>query len=167
MRRGYAQPGPVARALGVTGDRWTILILQDLLRGYHRFSQIRASVKGIASNVLSERLKLLEGHGVVERRFYSDHPPRAEYHLTRKGHELGIVAGALAAWGAKYFSDPTVLVHQQCGSPVTVVYQCPACGVQVRGAEVRLVDRSGAPEAEDVGGGRSGREDAPPKYLMT
>ena len=142
MSKSYAQAGPVAKALEVIGGRWTALILLELLRGNHRFAELRESVQGIAPNVLSDRLKHLEKHGIVERRFYSDHPPRAEYYLTRKGHELGIVAGALAAWGAKYLSDNTVLVHTECGSPMRVVYYCAGCQTQVRGAGVRLVDRS-------------------------
>jgi len=138
LSKTYAQSSPVARTLEVVGERWTILILQELLRGSHRFADLKESIQGIASNLLSERLKLLEKHGVVERKFYSDHPPRAEYHLTRKGHELGIVAGALAAWGAKYVSDDMVLVHNQCGSVMQVVYYCPECEEQVAGAGVHL-----------------------------
>ena len=139
MPNTYNQPGPVARTLEVVGERWTLLILQELLRGSHRFTEVRDSLQGIAPNILSERLKVLEAHGIVERRFYSDHPPRAEYHLTRKGHELGIVAGALAVWGAKYLSDEIVLAHTECGSQLRVVYYCPSCDVHVRGAGVRLI----------------------------
>lgn len=138
MPKAYIQRGPVARTLELVGERWTILILQELLRGSHRFADLRESVGGIAPNVLSDRLKVLEAYEVVERRFYSDHPPRAEYHLTKKGHELGIVAGALAVWGAKHLSDDTVLVHTKCGSGMRVVYYCPTCDTSVRGAGVRL-----------------------------
>ncbi len=147
MSRAYAQSGPVARALELVGERWTILILQELLRGLHRFTDLKDSVDGIAPNVLSDRLKVLEACGVVERRFYSDHPPRAEYHLTRKGHELGVVAGGLAVWGAKHLADDIVLTHTECGSAVEVVYHCPTCEVRIRGAGVRLVDRGGAAAA--------------------
>ena len=147
MARTYTQPSPVARALEVVGERWTLLILQDLLRGYRRFAELKESVEGIASNVLAARLKLLERHGVVERHFYSQHPPRAEYRLTRKGHELGVVAGALAAWGAKYLSDDTVLVHNECGSRIEVEYHCPHCDTSVAGAGVRLVDNGNGASA--------------------
>ena len=146
MPKTYTQPGPVARSLEVVGERWTLLILLDLLRGQHRFADLKESVQGIAPNILSDRLKLLEAHGIVERRFYSDHPPRAEYRLTRKGHELGVVAGALAAWGAKHLSDAEVLIHKECGSPIRVAYYCPACDLQVQGAHVRLVDRGASAE---------------------
>ncbi|HJO82761.1 MAG: helix-turn-helix domain-containing protein [SAR202 cluster bacterium] len=138
MAKTYVQSGPVARALELVGERWTILILQELLRGRTRFAQLKESVGGIAPNVLSDRLKTLEDYDVVERRFYSDHPPRAEYRLTKKGHELGIVAGALAVWGAKYLSDDIVLAHTECGSAMNVIYYCPTCETSVKGAGVRL-----------------------------
>ena len=141
MPRVYDQSSPIARTLEVVGDRWTILILQDLLRGYHRFVELKESLKGVPTNILSGRLRLLESHGIVGRRIYSEHPLRAQYHLTRKGHELGIVAGALATWGDKHMSDDIVLVHAECGSPMQVVYYCMFCEAQVPGAQVRLVDR--------------------------
>src|SRR5437868_4404303 len=93
---------PVASSLDVVGDRWTLLLVRDLLRGRSRFSDLQQTVEGIPPSVLSARLKLLEAEGVVSRRFYSDHPPRAEYVLTRKGHALGVVVGALASWGERY-----------------------------------------------------------------
>ena len=153
MPKSYTQPGPVARTLEVIGERWTLLILQDLLRGHHRFADLKESVQGIAPNVLSERLKLLEASGVVERRLYSDHPLRAEYYLTKTGHELGVVAGALASWGARHLSDEQVLVHRECGSPIGVVYHCPTCDVHVQGAGVRFVDRSESAQESVASGG--------------
>ena len=141
MPKTYDLSGPVAKTLEVVGERWTLLILQDLLRGCHRFADLRGSVQGIAPNVLSGRLMRLEANDIVERRFYSDHPPRAEYYLTRKGHELGVVVGALAAWGAKYLTDSTALIHMGCGSLLRVAYRCDTCETAVQGSEVRLVDR--------------------------
>src|SRR3712207_7079876 len=82
MARLYNQPCPVAKSLDVLGERWTLLVVRDLLRGRHRFHELAASLPGIAPNVLSDRLKLLEEHGLVERRFYSDHPPRSEEHTS-------------------------------------------------------------------------------------
>ena len=133
---------PVARALEIVGDRWTVLILLELLRGFLRFAELRRRVSGIAPNILSHRLKRLERHGIVARRFYSEHPPRAEYTLTRRGHELGVVAGALAVWGRKHLSDEGALVHETCGTPIRVGYFCPACDRAVPGAGVRLVEGS-------------------------
>jgi len=94
---------PVARTLDVIGSSWTCLILRDLLlHGARRFQDLQDSLDGIAPTTLSERLKMLEQNGVVERRFYSMSPPRAEYVLTAKGHDLGPIVGAMRDWGRKY-----------------------------------------------------------------
>lgn len=94
---------PVALALDVVGDRWTLLILRDLLcDGACRFQTLQASLTGIAATTLSARLKALEEHGVVQREFYSEHPPRAEYVLTAKGKKLGPVVRELYKFGAQY-----------------------------------------------------------------
>jgi DNA-binding HxlR family transcriptional regulator len=94
---------PVARTLEIIGDRWTILIIRDLfLDGPRKFLDLESSLQGISPNTLSARLKTLEGAEVVERRFYEQHPPRAEYVLTAKGRELGPVLRALKGWGAKH-----------------------------------------------------------------
>jgi DNA-binding HxlR family transcriptional regulator len=103
MARSYAQEGcPVARTLDVIGERWTALVLRDLFRhGPRRFQDLQASLAGVAPNTLSARLKDLETHGIVERRLYSEHPPRLEYQLTAKGKTLGPVMKALRDWGRK------------------------------------------------------------------
>jgi len=93
---------PVTRALEVIGDRWTILVLRDLfLDGPRRFQDLQESLAGASPNTLSARLKKLEAHGLIERRLYAEHPPRAEYALTPAGRELGPVLKALRDWGAK------------------------------------------------------------------
>ena len=131
---------PVSQALDLVGDRWTLAVLRDLLRGNSRFSELKASVAGIASNILSDRLQRLERNGIVVRRVYSDRPLRAEYRLTRKGHELGVVAGALAAWGARHISRQPYLVHEECGDSAEVRYFCTRCDHTIGRSEVRLVD---------------------------
>lgn len=94
---------PVARTLVVIGARWTPLILRDLLvHGARRFRDLQDSLEGIAPTILSDRLKTLEQHGIVERCFYTQHPPRAEYVLTQKGRDLGPVVRAMRNWGEKY-----------------------------------------------------------------
>ncbi len=91
---------PVARALGLLGDRWTLLIVRDLLLdGPRRFSDLARTVARSSPAILSNRLKRLEQAGLIERRFYSQHPPRAEYLLTTKGESLGPVLGALRQFG--------------------------------------------------------------------
>ncbi len=94
---------PVAATLDVIGDRWTILILRDLVLGRSgRFKDLLQSLQGISPNLLAQRLKRLEREGIVERSFYSDHPPRAEYRFTETGRELGSVVRAMAEWGIEH-----------------------------------------------------------------
>jgi DNA-binding HxlR family transcriptional regulator len=93
-------PCPIAGALDVLGDTWTLLVIRDLLYyGKHRFAEFLDSPEGISTNILAERLGRLEERGLVERRRYQDHPPRDEYHLTRRGHDLLPVLGELIKWG--------------------------------------------------------------------
>lgn len=94
---------PVADTLSVIGSSWTCLIVRDLLlHGARRFQDLQDSLESIAPTTLSERLRALEQKGVVERRFYSMSPPRAEYVLTAKGRDLGPIVDAMRAWGRKY-----------------------------------------------------------------
>ena len=131
----------ITMALDLVGDRWTLAVLGELLRGRTRFSELKASVSGIASNILSDRMRRLERNGIVVRRIYSDHPLRAEYRLTSKGHDLGVVTGALAAWGAQHLSDELSLIHAECGSAAQVRYFCELCERGIRRSEVRLATR--------------------------
>ena len=93
---------PVARTLNVVGDRWTILVLRELSWGRRRFSKLLESLGGISANLLSDRLKRLEESGMVDRVFYSDHPPRAEYRLTKKGKAFVPVLVAMRAYGEEW-----------------------------------------------------------------
>ena len=138
MVKRYGQACPVAKSLELVGDRWTLLIVRDLLPGPRRFQDFQKSLKGIAPNILSDRLKLMEEHGLVRRRFYSEHPPRAEYALSEKGKDLGVVVGALATWGSRHVHRQTALVHAECGHPVEMGYHCSRCGERVRGGSVKL-----------------------------
>ena len=101
--RSYRQKScPVARTLDVVGERWTLLVLRDLfLHGPRRYQDLQDSLAGIAPNTLAARLKTLEDTGFVERKLYSDSPPRLEYHLTDKGKSFGPVMRALREWGQR------------------------------------------------------------------
>jgi len=138
MPKRYGQACPVAKALEVVGDRWTLLLVRDMLSGPRRFQDLQQSLPGIPPNILSDRLKLMDEHGLATRRFYSEHPPRAEYALTDRGRELGVVVGALAAWGSRHVHRQTALVHAECGHPVEVKYFCRQCAGRVRGTTVEL-----------------------------
>ncbi len=98
---------PVARTLNVLGDRWTLLIVRDILAfRRHRFTELLESLPGISPNLLSQRLKQLEDAGIVRRELYSEHPPRMEYRLTEKGKALGPVLSAMRDWGDRYEPSP-------------------------------------------------------------
>ncbi|HEV8392677.1 MAG TPA: helix-turn-helix domain-containing protein [Vicinamibacterales bacterium] len=93
---------PVSCTLDVLGDRWTLLVVRDLMRGKRRFAKLADSPERIPTNILADRLKRLVGLGVVQSRQYSDHPPRVEYQLTAKGEDLRPVLGAMVDWGIRH-----------------------------------------------------------------
>ena len=89
----------MARAVRVLDGKWTMLVIRDLLGGTRRFSELRTSLAGISPKTLTDRLRDLEEHGLVQRVSYAEIPPRVEYTLTKKGRTLEPVIGALADWG--------------------------------------------------------------------
>ena len=113
MKRTYTSQEfcPVARTLDVIGDRWTILVIRDVTLGITKYSDLLESLPGISPNLLSQRLKLLEEAEVLQRSFYNDHPPRAEYLLTDKGRGLVPILRMIAEWGYKYELDETGRRH--------------------------------------------------------
>lgn len=94
---------PIARSLERVGEWWTILILRDALLGTTRFDEFQKSLE-IAPNILTRRLRAMEEAGLLERRRYSERPPRDEYILTRRGRDFSPVLLALLAWGNKHFA---------------------------------------------------------------
>ena len=122
LKRDYeGQICSIARALELVGDRWTLLVVRDLVLGLSRFDQLLDSL-GIASNVLTDRLHRLVDEGIVERVRYSERPERFEYHLTKKGRELGVALLALMQWGDRYVSEqpPRIARRRSDRSPVSV-----------------------------------------------
>lgn len=93
---------PIACALDLLGDRWTLLIVRDLLRGHSRYGQFAEAPEGIPTNVLAERLKRLESAGIIASSHYQENPPRLAYALTPKGQALRPVLGALATWSMQH-----------------------------------------------------------------
>jgi DNA-binding HxlR family transcriptional regulator len=90
----------VARTLDLIGERWTILILRDLfVKGPQRFQDFQNSLAGAAPNTISARLKAMEKQGLIERKLYSEHPPRLEYYLTERGKSLGRCSARCATGG--------------------------------------------------------------------
>jgi DNA-binding HxlR family transcriptional regulator len=92
---------PIDRGLTLIGDRWSMLVLRDVQRGFTRYDQIRTSL-GIAPNILARRLAALTDAGLLEKRRYSQRPPRDEYWLTGKGRDFLPILAAIGAWGQKH-----------------------------------------------------------------
>lgn len=125
---------PVARSLERVGEWWSILILRDALRGTTQFDDFQKSL-AIAPNILTRRLAALVEAGLLERRRYSEHPPRCEYVLTERGRDFRPVLISLQTWGNKHFApegvsvmlvnsrtgvaaDP-ILIDRRTGDPIT------------------------------------------------
>jgi DNA-binding HxlR family transcriptional regulator len=117
---------PLEWAAERVGDRWTLLIVNALLTGPLRFGELAEALPGIATNVLSQRLKRLEGDRLVASTAYSARPPRFSYELTRAGRELGGVLGLLAHWGAVAGGGEGVR-HTACGTLLEARWWCPTC----------------------------------------
>jgi DNA-binding HxlR family transcriptional regulator len=125
------RPCSVAAALDIVGERWALLVIREIGYGVHRFARI-AGYTGASRDMLADRLRKLESAGIVERRQYSEHPPRFEYHLTEAGRELFPVLLALREWGDKWAVDqPAIQVRHDCGHLVKSVLTCQHCGAPV------------------------------------
>ena len=98
---------PVACTLDLLGDKWSLLVVRDLMRGKRRYAEFLASPEGIPTNILAERLKRLVRQGVIRSKRYSQHPPRVEYELTPKGEDLRPVMRAMVEWGVRHAGGRT------------------------------------------------------------
>ncbi|MEO7296825.1 MAG: helix-turn-helix domain-containing protein [Candidatus Limnocylindria bacterium] len=130
---------PLAAALERVGDRWSLLLIEALLDGPRRFGELSESISGLAPNILSERLKRLEGERIVRATPYSERPPRFTYALSDEGLELAGVLRLLADWGSRGSAHAEPMRHALCGTPVEARLWCPTCA--------RSVDR---PEADEL-----------------
>ena len=128
---------PVARTLELVGERWTLLIVRELLVGPMRFTDLHAALEGIPRNLLADRLRDLEAHGVVTRRKLPPPAARSIYELTPAGRDLMPVVGDLARWGLQHLDPP------QPGEPVSPAMAVLAGLV----AHVRLPVAKGGEEA--------------------
>jgi DNA-binding HxlR family transcriptional regulator len=149
LNREYEMSCSIARTLEVVGERWTLLVIRDILLGRRRFGEIQDSL-GIARNVLSDRLTRLEEEGIVERRIYQERPPRHEYLLTDKGLDLWPVLVSMLDWGNRHNAapegPPMAITHKDCGGIVDGRGYCTECGERLTAREA------------DVVGGRRARE---------
>jgi DNA-binding HxlR family transcriptional regulator len=134
------RPCSIAAALGVVGERWSLLAIRELSYGVHTFDRI-AKFTGASRDILADRLRKLEAEGVVERQRYNEHPPRYEYHLTDAGRELFPVLLALQKWGDAWAVDtPAVRFGHDCGHALDVEVTCLHCGAPVGVESMRIAD---------------------------
>jgi DNA-binding HxlR family transcriptional regulator len=129
----------IARTLDVAGEPWSPLILRDVYVGITRFDDIQRDL-GISRKVLTERLKWLVDQGMLERRPYSDRPPRFEYVLTDKGLEFCDVLIVMTTWGDRWTAGPEGPPvhhrHRACGHVAHVELRCSKCGEPMRAADI-------------------------------
>jgi DNA-binding HxlR family transcriptional regulator len=104
--RSYGQYCPVAKTLELVGERWTLLVVRELLVDPKRFTDLHSALEGIPRNLLSDRLRDLETHGIVARHLLPPPAARTVYELTDAGRELLPVIGALAQWGLAHLPPP-------------------------------------------------------------
>ncbi|CAM5268613.1 hypothetical protein SXANM310S_02862 [Streptomyces xanthochromogenes] len=104
--RSYDQYCAVARALDAVGERWSLLVVRELLHGPRRYTDLHADLPGVSTDVLAARLKQLQGDGLVERRQLERPASGMVYTLTPRGLALREVVEALAVWGRDDLGDP-------------------------------------------------------------
>jgi DNA-binding HxlR family transcriptional regulator len=130
-RKGFAKMScPIARSLERVGEWWSVLIMRDALHGVTRFDEFQNSL-GIAPNTLTRRLNALVEAGLLERRRYSDRPPRDEYVPTARGRDFRPVVISLLAWGNRHFAPEgpsVILVNRKTGAAVDPIVADPATG---------------------------------------
>jgi DNA-binding HxlR family transcriptional regulator len=145
-RRYDDQVCSIARSLEVLGERWTLLIVRDVLLGVRRFDDFQHSL-GVARNVLTDRLGRLVDAGVLERVSYQNRPPRHEYALTAMGRELAVPIIALMQWGDRHHAGqagpPRLAHHRDCGAPVQAALVCTGCGRPVPARDLDVVPGPG------------------------
>ena len=116
-------------AMAAVGDRWTLLVVDALLDGPRRFTELQQAIPKLAPNVLTARLRRLEDQGLVVATRYSDRPPRLEYRVTEAGRELAGALRLLSRWGARDAAgEAEGPHHRSCGTPLEVRWFCPTCG---------------------------------------
>jgi DNA-binding HxlR family transcriptional regulator len=102
-------PCAVASTLDLVGDKWSLLVIRDLLRGNSTYKELQNSPERIPTNLLADRLKKLEEAGLIDKTAYQEHPVRYAYRLTEKGKALREVLGAFARWGKKHIPGTRTL----------------------------------------------------------
>lgn len=136
------QPCSIARTLSVIGDRWTMLILRNAFLGARRFESFQQNL-GVTRHVLSERLKRLVEHDILEKRPYTDRQERFEYCLTEKGLALYPVLMSMATWADQWMDEglgrPVQFIHKTCGHSIQPHLVCNECGDAIHAKDIKAI----------------------------
>jgi DNA-binding HxlR family transcriptional regulator len=143
LERDYDLDCSIAKTLELIGERWSLLVIRDVFLGNRRFDEIQSSL-GVARNVLASRLSRLVDEDILEKRAYSERPPRFEYFLTEKGLDLWPILVALMGFGDKYAlpegrQPPMRILHKGCGGVVNDRRICTECGAELGVRDARAV----------------------------
>ena len=120
-------------AAELVGDRWVLLLVAALADGPRRFGDLARDVRGVAPNVLTDRLRRAERAGLVIGTAYQHRPRRVVYDLTAPGREMATILPALAAWSARRRGAAPPR-HARCGTPLELAWWCPECATAVGSA---------------------------------
>ncbi len=129
----------VARTLEILGDRWIFLIIREAFFGVRYYEKFQSNL-GIATNILSDRLKILVENGIFEKQRDDRDARRIKYKFTRKGIDIYTITLSLMQWGDRYLSDgdgpPLNLYHKTCGNHLKPVMSCAHCGEPIKATDV-------------------------------
>jgi DNA-binding HxlR family transcriptional regulator len=135
----------IARTLDIVGEKWALLAVREVFLGDRRFDEMVRRT-GAPRDTLAARLRTLVSAGILDRRQYSEHPARFEYHLTDAGRDLYPVIVTLMRWGDQYLAGddgpPQVIVHH-CGHELTAQVICQACGEPLRPRDTKPLPATG------------------------
>ena len=138
------EPCPIARSLAVAGDAWSLLILRDAHAGLTRFDQFRKSL-GIAPTILTRRLTALTEEGLLEKRLYSERPPREEYLLTAAGRDFLPVLFMIGTWGRQHRGGGELVrfLDAETGTEIKAVAVDEVTGAKIGTRPIRIVTPDG------------------------
>lgn len=141
MKYLYNLPCNIAQTLNIIGDKWTLLILRQIMMGRDTYKDIHDRLEGIPTNLLSDRLKSLEIDGLIEPQLYQNHPPRYRYLLSNSGKDLCDVFNSIILWGEKHLKKCyKQLSHKSCGHRVELQYYCSNCDKVIDREDISVLD---------------------------